>query len=107
MAFCFGHGGLPTGRWCNLWGYASFDQCERRVNGFPLVGEWLLPEPPGRCGKQKKASSSFLQKKNQKTPVHKALAFPQRVRQMDKSFCFFFQKEVRSSCRCVSLKATW
>jgi hypothetical protein len=26
---------------------------------------------------------------------------------MDKSFCFFFQKEVLSSCRCVSLKATW
>jgi hypothetical protein len=26
---------------------------------------------------------------------------------MDKSFCFFFQKEVLSYCRCVSLKATW
>jgi hypothetical protein len=26
---------------------------------------------------------------------------------MDKSFCFFFQKEVLSSCRCVSLKPTW
>jgi hypothetical protein len=26
---------------------------------------------------------------------------------MDKSFCFFFQKEVLSSCRCLSLKATW
>jgi hypothetical protein len=26
---------------------------------------------------------------------------------MSKSFCFFFQKEVLSSCRCVSLKATW
>jgi hypothetical protein len=26
---------------------------------------------------------------------------------MDKSFCFFFQKEVLSSCRCVSLKANW
>jgi hypothetical protein len=49
----------------------------------------------------------FLQKKNQKTLVYKALALPRRVRQMDKSFCFFFQKEVLSSCRCVSLKATW
>jgi hypothetical protein len=26
---------------------------------------------------------------------------------MDKSFCFFFQKEVLSSSCCVSLKATW
>ncbi len=32
-------------------------------------------------------------KKNQKTLVHKALALPRRVRQMDKSFCFFFQKK--------------
>jgi hypothetical protein len=49
----------------------------------------------------------FLQKKNQKTLVYKALALPRRVRQMDKIFCFFLQKEVLSSCRCVSLKATW
>jgi hypothetical protein len=26
---------------------------------------------------------------------------------MEKIFCFFFQKEVLSSCRCGSLKATW
>jgi hypothetical protein len=49
----------------------------------------------------------FFAKKNQKTLVYKALALPRRVRQMDKSFCFFFQIEVLSSCRCVSLKATW
>jgi hypothetical protein len=49
----------------------------------------------------------FFAKKNQKTFVYKALALPKRVRQMDKSFCFFFQKEVLSSCQCVSLKATW
>jgi hypothetical protein len=49
----------------------------------------------------------FLAKKNQKTLVYKALALPRRVGPMDKSFCFFFQKEVLSSCRCVSLKATW
>jgi hypothetical protein len=49
----------------------------------------------------------FLAKKNQKTLVYKALALPRRVGPMDKSFCFFFQKEVVSSCRCVSLKATW
>jgi hypothetical protein len=45
----------------------------------------------------------FFAKKNQKTLVYKALAAPRRVRQMAKSFCFFFQKEVLSSCRCVSL----
>jgi hypothetical protein len=39
-------------------------------------------------------------KKNKKTFVYKALALPRRVRQMAKSFCFFFQKEVLSSCRC-------
>jgi hypothetical protein len=54
----------------------------------------------------------FFAKKNQKTFVYKALALPRRVRQMDKSFCFFFQKEVLSSCRCVSPRgvsprATW
>jgi hypothetical protein len=49
----------------------------------------------------------FFAKKNQKTLVYKALSLPRRVRQMDKSFCFFFQKEVLSSCRCLSLKATW
>jgi sporulation protein YlmC with PRC-barrel domain len=49
----------------------------------------------------------FFAKKNQTTPVYKVLALPLRVRQMSKSFCFFFQKEVLSSCRCVSLKATW
>jgi hypothetical protein len=48
----------------------------------------------------------FFAKKNQKTFVYKALALPKRIRQMDKSFCFFFQKEVLSSCRCVSLNAT-
>jgi hypothetical protein len=49
----------------------------------------------------------FFAKKNQRTLVYKALTFPRRVHQMDKSFCFFFQKEVLSSCRCVSLNATW
>jgi hypothetical protein len=49
----------------------------------------------------------FFAKKNQKTLFHKALALPRRVRQMVKSFCFFFQKEVLSSCRYVRLKATW
>jgi hypothetical protein len=49
----------------------------------------------------------FFAKKNQKTLVHKALSLPRRVSQVDKSFCFFFQKEVLSSCRCGSLKATW
>jgi len=49
----------------------------------------------------------FFAKKNQKTLVYEVLALPLRVRKMDKSFCFFFQKEVLSSCRCVGLKATW
>jgi hypothetical protein len=44
----------------------------------------------------------FFAKKNQKTLVYRALALPRRVRQMDKRFCFFFQKEVLSSCRSVS-----
>jgi hypothetical protein len=49
----------------------------------------------------------FFAKKNQKTFVNLTCAFPQRVRQMSKSFCFFFQKEVLSSCRCVGFRATW
>jgi hypothetical protein len=49
----------------------------------------------------------FFAKKNQKTLFCKALGLPRRVCQMDKSFCFFFQKEVLSSCQCASLKATW
>jgi hypothetical protein len=49
----------------------------------------------------------FFKKKNQKTFVYKALALPRRVGLMDKSFCSFFQKEVLSSCRCLSLEATW
>jgi hypothetical protein len=56
--------------------------------------------------KAQQASASFFAKKNQKTLVYKALALPRRIRQMDKSFCFFFQKEVLSSCRRVNLKAT-
>jgi hypothetical protein len=38
----------------------------------------------------------FFEKKNQKTFVHKALAFPRRAHQTTKSFCFFFSK--RSAC---------
>jgi hypothetical protein len=49
----------------------------------------------------------FFAKNYQKTLVYKALSLPRRARQMAKSFCFFFQKEVLSYCRCVSLKATW
>jgi hypothetical protein len=48
----------------------------------------------------------FFEKKNQKTFAYKAFALPQRLRQMGKSFCFFFQKEVLSCVRWVSLKAT-
>jgi hypothetical protein len=40
----------------------------------------------------------FFAKKNQKTLVYMALALPRRAGQMEKSFCFFFQKEVLSSC---------
>jgi hypothetical protein len=49
----------------------------------------------------------FFEKKNQKTFVYKAFALRQRIHQMGKSFRFFFQKEVLSCCRWVSLKATW
>jgi hypothetical protein len=49
----------------------------------------------------------FFAKKNQKTLVYKAIALPRRVRQMAKSFCFFFQKEVLSSWLCVGLKTAW
>jgi hypothetical protein len=54
----------------------------------------------------KEESRSFLKKKNQKTFVYKAFALPQRVRQMGKSFCFFFQKDVLSCRPGVSLKTT-
>jgi predicted DNA-binding ribbon-helix-helix protein len=49
----------------------------------------------------------FFAKKNQKTLVYKALALPRRIRQMDKSFCFFFQKEVLSfeALHCGSARA--
>jgi hypothetical protein len=40
----------------------------------------------------------FCIKEPKKTLFYKALALPRRVRQMAKSFCFFFQKEVLSSC---------
>jgi hypothetical protein len=59
-----------------------------------------------REGKGRVSKQFFFAKKNQKTLIYKALALPRRVRQMAKSFCFFFQKEVLSSCRCVRLKAT-
>jgi len=49
----------------------------------------------------------FFEKKNQKTFDYKAFALPNRVRLIGKSFCFFFQKEVLSCCRWVSLKAAW
>jgi hypothetical protein len=38
----------------------------------------------------------FFEKKNQRTFVALAYALPQRVRQVAKSFCFFFQKEALS-----------
>jgi hypothetical protein len=44
-----------------------------------------------RLGEERK--QFFFEKKNQKTFVYKAFALPQRVRQMDKSFCFFFKKK--------------
>jgi hypothetical protein len=56
-------------------------------------------------GGREESNSSY--KKEPKTLLYKALALPRRVGPMDKSFCLFFQKEVLSSCRCVSLKATW
>jgi hypothetical protein len=58
-----------------------------------------------RLGDERK--QFFFEKKNQKTFDYKAFALPNRVRQMGKSFCFFFQKEVLSCCRWVGLKATW
>jgi hypothetical protein len=61
--------------------------------------------PKARLGEESK--QFFFEKKNQKTFVYKAFALPNRVGQMGKSFCFFFQKEVLSRCRCVRLKATW
>jgi hypothetical protein len=58
--------------------------------------------------RQTEASKQFFfAKKNQKTLVYKALALPRRVGPMDKIFCIFLQKELLSSCRCVSLKANW
>jgi sulfonate transport system substrate-binding protein len=53
----------------------------------------------------------FFAKKNQKTLANLADALPQRVRQMSKSFCFFFQKDVLPSfllmlCSTVASAAT-
>jgi hypothetical protein len=36
----------------------------------------------------------FFEKKNQKTFIHNPLVLRQRLRQIGKSFCFLFQKEV-------------
>jgi hypothetical protein len=46
--------------------------------------------------KLREASVFFFEKKNQKTFDYKAHTMPQRAHLMDKSFCFFFQKEVLS-----------
>jgi hypothetical protein len=43
----------------------------------------------------------FFEKKNQKTFDYLAWAFPQRARQIGKSFCFLFQKEALSFYRVV------
>jgi hypothetical protein len=40
----------------------------------------------------------FFEKRPKRTLGYKALALPRGVRQMEKSFCFFFQKEVLSRC---------
>jgi hypothetical protein len=60
---------------------------------------------PVDAANRRKQAVLFAEK-NQKTLVYRALALPRRGHQMDKSFCFFFKKKL-SSCRCVSLKATW
>jgi hypothetical protein len=52
----------------------------------------MPPCDQARLGEERK--QFFFRKKNQKTFVHKAFALPHRVRQLGKSFCFFFQKEV-------------
>jgi hypothetical protein len=66
---------------------------------------FLARSPPNvRKGAGKKRF--LLGKKNRKTFVYKAFVLPQRVRQMGKSFYFFFQKEVLSCRPGVSLKTT-
>jgi hypothetical protein len=46
---------------------------------------------------EKVSKQFFFVKKNQKTFANLAHALPPRIRQMDKSFCFFFQKEALPS----------
>jgi hypothetical protein len=55
----------------------------------------------------RKGSSSFLRKRTKKLLIIRRSRCPNRVRLIGKSFCFFFQKEVLSCCRWVSLKAAW
>jgi len=46
-----------------------------------------------------------LKKRTKKLLFHKFLALRRRVRHAAKSFCFFFQKEVLSSCVSVNNNA--
>jgi len=54
-----------------------------------------------------KASRSFLKKRTKKLLFYKDLALRRRARQVAKSFCFFFQKEVLSSVLSVNNNAGW
>jgi len=48
-----------------------------------------------------------LKKRTKKLLFHKFLALRRRARQVEKSFCFFFQKEVLASCVSVNNNAGW
>jgi len=54
-----------------------------------------------------KASRSFLKKRTKKLLFYKFLALRRRARQVTKSFCFFFQKEMLSSVVSVNDNAGW
>jgi len=53
------------------------------------------------------ASRSFLKKRTKKLLFYEGLAMRRRARQVAKSFCFFFQKEVLSAFASVNNNAGW
>jgi len=53
------------------------------------------------------SKSFFFEKRTKKLLFYKFLALRRRARQVAKSFCFFFQKEVLSSVLSVNNNADW
>jgi hypothetical protein len=74
--------------------------CDERYDN-PGHGRHHQPDV-GASSEVRRVSGSkqfFFEKKNQKTFVYKAFAYPQRLHHIARSSCFFFQKETLSGIR--------